>query len=77
MAGWEASAEEQRKATLGGLIPGKPGFMTRTDQPDQVDGFDVGLGLSGLILLPLALLIASFPIWIGSLDLSSAGPPPS
>ena len=43
MAGWEASAEEQRKATLGGLIPGKPGFMTRTDQPDKVDGFDVGV----------------------------------
>ena len=50
--------------------------MTRTDQPSRIDGFDVGLNLSGLILLPLALLLATVPFWIGAIDVSDVGPPP-
>ena len=81
MAAWEATEEEQRKATLGGIIPGKlpgpPGRATRTDQPDKMDGFDVGMNISGIILFPLAVVIATCPFWIGGLDVSSFGPPPT
>lgn len=83
MASWEASDEERRATTLGGNLPGMvpglgpPGRDTRTDQPDKMDAFDAGLNLSGIILLPLALLVASVPFWIGSIDVSSVGPPPS
>ena len=81
MASWEASEAEQRSATLGGGLPligmpGLPGRMTRTDQPSRIDGFDLGLNLSGLILLPLALLLATVPFWIGAIDVSDVGPPP-
>ena len=80
MAAWEATEEEQRKATLGGMIPGKigkPGRMTRTDQPDKMDGFDVGMNISGVILFPLAIALALFPFIVGTLDVSSVGPPPT
>ena len=82
MAAWEATEEEQRANTLGGNIPligmpGLPGRMTRTDQPDKMDGFDVGMNISGLILFPLAILILTVPFWIGSIDVSDVGPPPT
>mmetsp|Transcript_26479 Transcript_26479/g.45324 ORF Transcript_26479/g.45324 Transcript_26479/m.45324 type:complete len:141 (+) Transcript_26479:28-450(+) len=82
MASWEASAEEQRASTLGGNLPlvgmpGLPGRVTRTDQPDKLDGFDVGMNISAIILFPLALLVLSVPFWIGSIDVSSVGPPPT
>ena len=82
MASWEASAEEQRASTLGGNIPligmpGLPGFLTRTDQPTKMDGFDLGMNLSGIILFPLALVILFFPFFMGSIDVSSVGPPPT
>ena len=45
MAAWEATEEEQRNTTLGGIIPGKllgpPGRATRTDHPDKMVGFGV------------------------------------
>jgi hypothetical protein len=80
MASWEASEDEQRAATLGGIIPrkvGLPGRVTRTDQPTEVDGFDVGMGISGVLLFPMAVLLASFPFWIGNLDVTSVGLPPT
>lgn len=82
MASWEASAEEQRRSTLGGNLPlvgmpGPPGRATRSDQPTSMDGFDVGMNISGLILFPLALILCSFPFWIGNIDVSSVGPPPT
>ena len=82
MASWEASAEEQRASTLGGNIPlvgmpGKPGFMTRTDQPSKLDGFDLGLNISGIILFPLCFVVLFFPFFMGSIDVSSVGPPPT
>ena len=81
MASWDASAEEQRASTLGGNLPlvgmpGLPGRMTRTDQPDKVDGFDLGMNISGLILFPLAIALFSVPFWIGNIDVSDVGPPP-
>lgn len=80
MASWEATEEEQRKATLGGMIPGKlgkPGRDTRTDQPTKMDGFDIGMNISGIILFPLAIILATFPFWIGGVDFNSVGPPPT
>jgi hypothetical protein len=82
MSKWDASEEEIRSTTLGGNLPlvgmpGLPGRMTRTDQPTKLDGFDVGMNISGIILFPLAILLFSFPFWIGSVDLSDVGPPPT
>ena len=82
MKGWEASEEEQRAKTLGGNIPlvgmpGKPGRMTRKDQPTRADGFDITMGISAVILFPLAIILFTFPFWIGSVDISSVGPPPT
>ena len=82
MAKWEASEEEQRSKTLGGNLPlvgmpGKPGRMTRTDQPTKMDGFDIGMAISGVILVPLTLAIFAFPFLIGNIDVNSVGPPPT
>lgn len=84
MAGWEASAEEQRANTLGGNLPlvgmpGLPGRMTRTDQPKggKVDGFDIGMTISAVILVPLTLAVFAFPFVMGSIDINSVGPPPT
>ena len=84
MAGWEASAEEQRANTLGGNLPlvgmpGLPGRMTRTDQPKggKVDGFDIGMTISAVILVPLTLAVFAFPFMMGSIDINSVGPPPT
>lgn len=81
MAAWEATEEEARANTLGGNLPligmpGLPGRMTRTDQPTKIDGFDLGMNLSGLILFPLAIALFSVPFWIGNIDVSDVGPPP-
>jgi hypothetical protein len=82
MANWEASEEEQRSKTLGGNLPlvgmpGKPGRMTRKDQPTKMDGFDMGMAVSGVILVPLTLAVLAFPFLIGGIDVNSVGPPPT
>lgn len=82
MAAWDATDEERRSSTLGGNLPlvgmpGLPGRMTRTDQPDELDGFDLGMNISGIILFPLAIILATFPFWIGNIDVSQVGPPPT
>ena len=82
MSKWDASEEEQRASTLGGNLPlvglpGKPGRMTRNDQPTKLDGFDLGMNISGIILFPLAIILATFPFWIGNIDISDVGPPPT
>jgi len=82
MASWDATEEEARSKTLGGNLPlvgmpGLPGRMTRNDQPDKLDGFDVFMNLSGLILFPLAILLFAAPFVMGNIDVSSVGPPPT
>merc|ERR1712087_143380 len=76
MASWEATEEEQRAATLGGGLPGgMPGAAPRKLQRDATSGsrlsgdagFDVGMIASGAILLPLALGVLTFPLWIGNI----------
>ena len=34
------------------------------------------MNLSGLVLFPLAVLLATVPFWIGSVDVGEVGPPP-
>ena len=132
MAQWDATEEEQRAKTLGGNLPfvgmpGKPGRVTRKDQPTKMDGFDIGMTASAVILVPLTLAVLqcveravlivphppqgrsmaacalstlrrppsrqavapcaiphvcitqvlAFPFFIGGIDISSVGPPPT
>jgi len=66
MASWEATEEEKRAATLGGMIPGgKSG-----------DGFDVGLWIAFPFIVGFSLIFVLFPFIMGGIDTSSVGPPP-
>eukprot|EP00520_Triparma_pacifica_P003026 CAMPEP_0118653324 /NCGR_PEP_ID=MMETSP0785-20121206/11773_1 /TAXON_ID=91992 /ORGANISM="Bolidomonas pacifica, Strain CCMP 1866" /LENGTH=102 /DNA_ID=CAMNT_0006545865 /DNA_START=176 /DNA_END=484 /DNA_ORIENTATION=- len=66
MASWEATDEERRAATLGGMVPGgKKG-----------DGFDLGLWIAFPFIVIFSLLFAVFPFIMESIDTSSVGPPP-
>lgn len=68
MKSWEASEEEIKAASLGGLTPGKGG--------GGVDGFDVGLGIAFPIMVGSSLLFLLFPFMQGMIDFDSVGPPP-
>ena len=57
MSSWEATDEERKAATLGGVIP-KP------SKPGKMDGFDLGMVVSGVVLTPLAIGVLTFPFWI-------------
>jgi len=65
MKSWEASEEEIKAASLGGVVPGRS------------DAFDVGL----YILFPVMViglgLFAFFPIIVQNIDINSVGPPPT
>ena len=66
MASWEATDEEKKAATLGGMIPGgKTG-----------DSFDVGLWIAFPFIVGFSLLFALFPFIMENIDTSSVGPPP-
>ena len=67
MASWEASEEELKAASLGGLTPGKRG----------TDGFDIGLYIAFPIIVVTSLLFAVFPFIMDKIDVSSVGPPPT
>ena len=62
MKAWEASEEEVKAATLGGVVP---------------DAFDVGLWLLFPLMVGSALLFAIFPLIMGNLDVGDVGPPPT
>jgi hypothetical protein len=64
MQSWEATDEERRASTLGGLIPGK------------IDGFDLTLNFLFPIMLVACLGIALFPLWAGLVVGDAPGPPP-
>jgi hypothetical protein len=66
MRGWEATDEEKKAATLGGIIP-----------RERTDAFDVGLYIAFPIMVAGGLLVAFFPLLIGYIDVSSVGPPPT
>ena len=65
MKEWEASDEEIKAASLGGVTPGR------------ADGFDIGLFLAFPFIVGSALLFAVFPFIMDKIDVSSVGPPPT
>ena len=66
MKGWEASEEEVKAATLGGVVPGQ-----------RSDAFDVGLYIAFPLMVISGLLFAFFPLIMGNLNVDSVGPPPT
>jgi hypothetical protein len=65
MSSWEASEDEIKAATLGGVVPGRN------------DAFDVGLYIAFPLMVASCLLFAAFPFIMGNIDTSSVGPPPT
>ncbi len=65
MKGWEATEEEVKAKTLGGIVPGRS------------DAFDVGLYIAFPILIISSLIFVFFPFIIGNIDTSSVGAPPT
>jgi ABC-type glycerol-3-phosphate transport system substrate-binding protein len=64
MKGWEATEEEQKAATLGGVVP-------------RGDAFDLGLYILFPFMVISGLAVAFFPLIMGNLDLDSVGLPPT
>jgi hypothetical protein len=65
MKGWEATEDEIKAASLGGVVPGRS------------DAFDVGLYIAFPLLVISSLVFAFFPFIIGNIDTSSVGAPPT
>jgi len=63
MKSWEASEEEIRAASLGGVVP-QPRDAERTD------AFDVGLYIAFPIMVLTGLAFAFFPFIMGNIDVS-------
>jgi len=67
MKNWEASEEEIKSATLGGVVPGK----------NRTDGFDVGLYIAFPFMVVGCLIFLLFPLLVGQIDLSNVEVPTS
>jgi len=67
MKSWEASEEEIKAASLGGITAGSK---------SGTDGFDVGLWAMFPFIVATSLLFFVFPFIKDSIDVSSVGPPP-
>ena len=65
MASWEASEEEIKAASLGGVVPGR------------ADAFDLGLYVLFVPMVAALLGFFFFPMIIGNIDTSEFGPPPT
>lgn len=65
MASWEATDEEIKAASLGGITP------------RRADGFDVGLYIAFPIIVLSSLAFAFFPFIMDKIDVTSVGPPPT
>lgn len=75
MANWEATPDEIKAATLGGVTPGGLGGG-KTNGGGRGDGFDVGLYIAFPFMILGSLLFAFFPLIMDKIDVSSVGPPP-
>jgi hypothetical protein len=73
MKSWEASEEEIKAATLGGVVP----KSISGDGRERTGAFDVGLYIAFPIMVITGLIFALFPFIMGSLDVDSVGPPPT
>ena len=62
---WEATEEEVKAASLGGLTP------------NRVDGFDIGLYIMFPFMVATGILFGIFPFIMDKIDVSSVGPPPT
>jgi hypothetical protein len=76
MKTWEATEQEIKAATLGGVIP-KSSSSSSSDNRDRSGAFDVGLYIAFPIMVMTGLFLAVFPLVMGTLDVSSVGPPPT
>ena len=65
-----------RSLSLALSLPRRLRHAALATPQEKLDGFDIGMNLSGLILFPLAILLATVPFWIGSVDVGEVGPPP-
>ena len=65
MKSWEASEEEIKAVTLGGVVPGRS------------DAFDVGLYIAFPLMVASGLFFALFPFIMENIDTTSVGPPPT
>lgn len=72
MKAWEATEEEVKAASLGGIVTGGG----RGD-PERSDAFDVGLYIAFPLMVLSGLAFALFPFIMGNLDVDSVGPPPT
>ena len=66
MKKWEATDDEIKAATLGGVVPEK-----------RADSFDVGLYIAFPFMVIGCLLFLIFPFVADKIDVSSVGPPPT
>jgi hypothetical protein len=64
MKNWEATEEEQKAASLGGVVPGRS------------DAFDIGLFVLFPLMVLSGLAFAFFPLIMDKIDVDSVGPPP-
>lgn len=69
MKSWEASEEEIKAATLGGMVP--------SGNKERTDAFDVGLYIAFPLMVLSGLAFALFPLIMGNIDVDSVGPPPT
>ncbi|CAB9512455.1 expressed unknown protein [Seminavis robusta] len=65
MKNWEATEEEVKAATLGGVVP------------ERADSFDLGLYVAFPFMIIGCLLFLAFPLLADKIDVSSVGPPPT
>jgi type III secretory pathway component EscR len=70
MKSWEASEEEIKAATLGGIVP-------QQSNKERSGAFDVGLYIAFPVMVITGLIFALFPFIMGSIDVDSVGPPPT
>ena len=71
MKSWEASEEEIKAASLGGVVP------KSSDGKGGTDAFDVGLYILFPIMVVGLGLFGLFPILVQNIDVTSVGPPPT
>jgi hypothetical protein len=78
MKSWEASEDEIRAATLGGVIPGSGNNkQAAEDGAERSDAFDIGLYIAFPIMVIGCLIFAFFPLIVSNIDVTSVGPPPT
>ena len=67
MAKWDATEEEVKAATLGGITPNSSGAF---------DSFDLGLYIAFPIMFATLAFFGLFPVIMDNIDVTSVGPPP-